>query len=351
MAVIVKVKTQSGIIHYYSDLTVNGKRYRRYLGLSMKTASRALQELEYELRFGNKDDDTPSVTHSQAIMKFLTHVELTGTSYSQVKYISSRLHAFKAFCHKRGHSTLNEVTKDDCRQYIADRSKQRIKNFYRLESKQTWKYPAKSTMNREIGFQRRFAQFCVDNDYLAKNPWASIPKFKDTTANKPRYSFSEKELEMIFESAGVFHDFYYFLLHIGLRPTDAFILHADAFDGNTLTLQQRKTSEWLMRIPIPKHVVELLSHRIQVGGKIFPELQSDRQRRNARRHLQSLFEPNYVREHNIRLHVFRHTYAMRRLNDGVPKVILQTLLGHKSIRTTELYANWVSSDELAKWVE
>ena len=79
MAVIVKVKTKSGI-HYYSDLTVNGKRYRRYLGLSMKVATRALQELEYELRFGDKDDDTPSVTYSQAIMKFLTHVELTGTS-------------------------------------------------------------------------------------------------------------------------------------------------------------------------------------------------------------------------------------------------------------------------------
>jgi site-specific recombinase XerD len=350
MAVIVKVKTKSGI-HYYSDLSVNGKRHRRYLGLSLKVATMALQELEYELRFGNKDDDTPPVTYSQAIMKFLTHVELTGTSYGQVKYISSRLHVFKAFCHKRGHKTLNDITKDDCRQYIADRSKQRIKNFYNLESKQSWKFPAKSTLNREIGFQRRFVQFCIDNDYLDRNAWVSIPKFKDTTANKPRYSFSEKELKMIFKEAGVFHDFYFLLNSIGLRPTDAFVLHASAFDGNTLTLQQRKTSEWLMRIPIPKHVVALLSKRIQRGGLIFPELQSDRQRRNARRCLQSLFEPSYVREHNIRLHVFRHTYAMNMLNRLVPKSVLQTLLGHKSIRTTELYANWVSGDELSKWVE
>ena len=30
------------------------------------------------------------------------------------------------------------------------------------------------------------------------------------------------------------------------------------------------------------------------------------------------------------------------LNKGVPKEVLQTLLGHRSIKTTERYANWVT---------
>jgi len=34
----------------------------------------------------------------------------------------------------------------------------------------------------------------------------------------------------------------------------------------------------------------------------------------------------------------------------MPKEILQTFLGHHSIRTTEIYANWVSRDELSKWL-
>jgi len=38
------------------------------------------------------------------------------------------------------------------------------------------------------------------------------------------------------------------------------------------------------------------------------------------------------------------------LNKGVPKEILQTLLGHKSIQTTEIYANWVSNKELEKFI-
>ena len=34
------------------------------------------------------------------------------------------------------------------------------------------------------------------------------------------------------------------------------------------------------------------------------------------------------------------------LNKGVPKEVLQTLLGHRSIKTTEIYANWVRKEEL-----
>ena len=35
---------------------------------------------------------------------------------------------------------------------------------------------------------------------------------------------------------------------------------------------------------------------------------------------------------------------------GVPKEVLQTLLGHRSIKTTEIYANWVRKEELERWV-
>lgn len=351
MASITKYMTRAGIAHYYGDLVVDGKRYRKYLGLSRKTALLALQELEYEIRFGNKDDDAATVTYSQAIMKFLTHVELTGTSHAQVKYVSSRVNAFKDYCAKIGHSELNDITKDDCRHYIGLRSNERIKNFYNLDSEKKWKYPAKSTLNREIGFQRRFFQFCTDNDYVDKNVWTSIPKFKDKVSSKPRYAFNEQELEMILKASGEFYDFFLTLLLTGLRPTDTFALKSSSISGNTLSIRQRKTNDWMHNIPIPSELVKRLSKRIERGGAVFLELQSDRQKRKVRLLLQSLFEPNFVRENNINLHTFRHTYARRMLGKGMKKEVLQTFLGHKSIRTTEMYANWVSDSELSKWVE
>ena len=83
---------------------------------------------------------------------------------------------------------------------------------------------------------------------------------------------------------------------------------------------------------------------------IFNELQTSFQRRKCTEHLQSNFEPDFVRKNNINLHTFRHTYAHNMLNKGVPKEVLQTLLGHRSIKTTEIYANWVRKEELERWV-
>ena len=70
MAVINSVKTKSGTLHYYSDLRVDGKRYRRFLGISKKTAELALQELEYQLRFGKEEEKVTLPTYSEAIIIF-----------------------------------------------------------------------------------------------------------------------------------------------------------------------------------------------------------------------------------------------------------------------------------------
>jgi site-specific recombinase XerD len=350
MATIKSVKTKSGTTKYYGDLRIDGKRYRRYLGLSKKSAEQALKKLEYELRFQPKVDEKVSISYHNAIKKFLVHVELTGITYEQVKYITSRVRAFQRYCAGVGTTRLIEVKQDMCASYLKKRSKERIQNFYRKESKQDWKHPAVSTLNREIGFQKRFFRFCVANDWIQKNPWSSISPITDKNEKKPRYSFTKDDLKLIFKEVGEFHDFYYVLLHTGIRPTDAFTLDSASFKGNMLTIQQKKTGDWLQSIPVPIHLIKQISDRIKKDGYIFPELQSDRQRRNVRKRIQSLFEPDFIRKNNINLHTFRHTYAQIMLDKGMPKEVLQTFLGHRSIRTTEIYANWISMEKLNKWI-
>ena len=349
MAVIFKFKTKTGITHYYGDFVINGRRYRKFLALSRKTAILALQELEYELRYGLHEKDTTSVTYAHAIMKFLAYVELTGSSEAQVKYIASRLNRFNQFCSDQCANELSEVTQEHARTFLAGRSKERITNTYKYGKKQGYKHPAISTVNRDIGFQKRFFKFCLDNGWVTRNPWATIARLKNKEGGQSRYSFSEVELLDIFQKADVFYDFYYVLLHTGLRPTDAFVLRGDNITGNSLSLRQRKTGDWMHNIPISQSVLNQISNKVESGGLIFPELQSDRHRRNARRLIQALFESKFVRDNNINLHTFRHTYAHHMLNKGMPKEVLQTFLGHRSIRTTEIYANWVNNCELARW--
>ncbi|MBT3630429.1 MAG: tyrosine-type recombinase/integrase [Candidatus Marinimicrobia bacterium] len=342
--------TKKGILHYYGNLTVNGKRINRFLGLSRPTAIMALKQLEFDMRFGDLVPKPEVVSYRDAIRKFQIHVELTGITYEQVKYIGVRIKRFQAYCKQQGVEELDQITADHSQGYLARRKMEKVTKTYNYGKEGKWKHPATSTINREIGFQKRFFRFCSDNGWIKRNPWALISRVKNDNNREPRYSFTEEELKRILERSGKFYDFYFFLLHTGLRPTDTFVLSSESFEGNMMTVRQRKTGEWLQNIPVSEEVLSTIDHRIAAGGFLFPELQSDRQRRYARRLVQGLFEPEFVRKNNINLHTFRHTYARRMLNKGMPKEVLQTFLGHRSVRTTEIYANWVNSVELSKWV-
>jgi len=114
-----------------------------------------------------------------------------------------------------------------------------------------------------------------------------------------------------------------------------------------------KTSDWL-HVPLNQEALSVLNTRLDSTIKendfIFPEYQSEKQRRQSRWQLQAMFVREKVRENRIDLHTFRHTYALQMLSNGMPKEVLQTFLGHRSVRTTEIYANWVNNTELTKWV-
>ena len=149
-----------------------------------------------------------------------------------------------------------------------------------------------NVINSELHILKRFFNYSIDLEWIESNPFRLIKALKIPI--KERYFFSDNELNMILENAGKFKAFYEVLLYTGIRPTDCYKL--------------------------------------------------------AKKHLQSNFETDFVRKNNINLHTFRHTYAHNMLNKGVPKEVLQTLLGHRSIKTTEIYANWVRKEELERWV-
>ncbi|WP_208461304.1 tyrosine-type recombinase/integrase, partial [Escherichia coli] len=47
-------------------------------------------------------------------------------------------------------------------------------------------------------------------------------------------------------------------------------------------------------------------------------------------------------------HTFRHSYAMHMLYAGIPLKVLQSLMGHKSISSTEVYCK-MASESIAVW--
>ena len=337
---------KNGIIKYYGNLSINGKRIRRFLGLSQETAELALKKLEYDILFSKPVTENVNPKLNPATISFLSTLESSGVSALHLKSIQGKIRAFLTYCESSSLFNIADITPDIANQFIRSRTKQRVSNKYYSNFDDYVPKLTPTTLNKDIQTMKRMYNYFIDMEWTDSNPFRAVRKFK--SKSKQRYHFILDQLELIMNSAGRFHDFYYLLLHTGIRCTDAYKLKPEHFDGKYIKVQMNKTGDFL-HVPIPRHVLDVLQPRM-ASSALFLLLKSDRQRRNCVKNIQRLFEPGFVRKNNINLHTFRHTYAHNMLNKGVPKEVLQTLLGHRSIKTTEIYANWVRKEELERWV-
>ena len=347
MATIYKRKHKDGHFSYYYNLSINGKRIRRFAGYSIDVAKDNLKKLEYDLTF-NAEESLQSKSFNNALDSFRGFIKSTNITDRQVEAVCNKVSWFRDYCKLKDIINLKDVKSKHAIDYISKRSHAKVQSLYNCSKDSIVKKISPNTLNREIGYLKRFFNYCIDMEWIKTNPFRAVKRYK-LESKKERYYFTENDIKLIMKNTSKFGDFYTFLLNTGLRPTDAFKLRNRHLNGSYLDLKMNKTGDYLS-IPLSKPIIDLINAR-KDGEFIFPEVRSDRQRRNALISIQRLFKPEFVRNNNITLHTFRHTYAHNLLNRGVPKEVLQTLLGHRSIKTTEIYANWVKRDELKKWID
>jgi len=346
MATIYKRKHKDGRFSFYFNITINGKRVRKFAGYSIDVAKANLNKLEYDLTF-NLVEAKSSKSFDDTLNSFKGFLASTNISDRQVKTVYNKVKWFGDYCFSKKINKLEDIKSKHAIDYISKRSQILVNSDFNCVKDSILKKISPSTLNREIGFINRFFDYCIDMEWIKTNPFRAVKRYK-LEAKKERYYFTENDIKLIMKNALKFGDFYTFLLNTGLRPTDTFKLRNRHLNGSYLDLKMNKTGDYLS-IPLLEPIIQLINDR-KHHEYIFPEVRSDRQRRNALKNIQRLFKPDFVRNNNITLHTFRHTYAHNMLNRGVPKEVLQTLLGHRSIKTTEIYANWVKKDELRKWI-
>jgi len=329
---------------YYINIVLNGNRIRSFAGYSKKSAELLLKKIEYDSVFKKEKSTT---TIDSAFNSYIDYIKTTSIKHKQVQTIERKVGWFCQYAKSKGISMLDDIKSNHASSHILIRSNTIVQSLYNSWKEDIYQKISPTTLNREIGFLKRFFNYCIDMEWIDKNPFRAVKPFK-TKPKGQRYHFTDDQIKLIMDNSGKFYDFYYLLLHTGIRCTDAYKLKPEHIDVNYLKVEMNKTSDFLC-VPIPTHVLDVLQPRM-ANSTLFPDIQSDRQRRNCVKNIQKLFEPSFVRQNNINLHTFRHTYAHNMLNKGVPKEVLQTLLGHRSIKTTEIYANWVRKEELEKWV-
>jgi integrase len=169
-----------------------------------------------------------------------------------------------------------------------------------------------------------------------------MPEIPNLKVDKlpPRY-YSEKETEFILSNVRPFvRDFVIILLHTGLRLGELRNLkweHID-FKHKNLTVMESKSHKFRV-IPLNRiledHLLKLKSKANNRQIFIFEgrpgEPFND-------------FYKAYIRELKRimvkgTLHMWRHTFASRLVQRGESLYVVQKLLGHASIKTTEIYAH------------
>ena len=198
---------------------------------------------------------------------------------------------------------------------------------------------AVSTVNRKKQYIKSFFDFCIQMDWLDKNPALRLKSERDKSPKKRRY-FTPKELDVVMDYSGEYKEFWTFLLETGIRCTDVYCLATANFEGNWCKWFENKTKRWIS-IPLNSKAMKIVETK---KGLLFPKFGTNYSKRKVTEHLQTLV-PDAV------LHTFRHTYAQNAGNKGVSKEVLQRLLGHSSVTTTEKYFNDINDESLQKFVD
>jgi site-specific recombinase XerD len=263
--------------------------------------------------------------------------KLVGTefSYGTYKKFKSALKSLKAFLEwkfKKQDLYLTEVN----HKFITDYE------FY-LKSVQKLQHNSAMVNVKKL---KKIIRQCIANDWLEKDPFKS---YKITTKETHRNFLMEDELKTLIKKnisatrLDQVRDIFLFSCYTGLSYTDVMALTRNnisiGIDGEQWIFTTRTKTDTPSRIPllpIAKNILEKYSKKPDIinSERLLPKLTN--QRLNS--YLKEISDLCEFKK-ELTFHCARHTFATSvTLTNGVPIETVGKMLGHKSLRTTQIYA-------------
>ncbi|BBE19914.1 transposase [Aquipluma nitroreducens] len=193
---------------------------------------------------------------------------------------------------------------------------------------------------------RRVLNLAISLDYIDKNPYT---KFKVGLDETHREILSMEELQRLedkniqIERLSVVRDIFIFACYTGLSFSDIAKLSRTHLqhgaDGKEWIIIDRSKTNNRCRIPILPKAREILNRyedypKISNKDILLPVLTN--QKMNS--YLKELGDICDINK-NITMHIARHTFATSvTLSNGVPIETVSKILGHTSLKTTQIYA-------------
>lgn len=245
-------------------------------------------------------------------------------------------------------------------------SKTDISEFIQEQSRKGF---APKTVARRLSAIKEFFKFLFSEKEVKDNPALNIitPKQEKPL---PKY-LTEEEIKLLIKVDDSNHNYYHrrtsamfaLMYACGLRVSELVALPENCinFDKKQILVRGKGSKERILPVAgqALKAVLDYLNYRdcFIVEGRrsiwLFPSRSSKSghiTRDAFFKHLKKLASEVGIYASRISPHVLRHSFATHLLNHDADLRIVQKLLGHEDIATTEIYTH-IISDELIKKVQ
>ena len=271
--------------------------------------------------YENYTEDTQEM--AEKIEMFIQTKKLEGSSEHTVKGYKRELNNFA----NRIRKTTEQITANDVRTYLND-----------------FCYLKKSSISTKLSILKSFFGWLIIEELINKNPTAKINPIK-TDKQMPK-SLTIEELELLREICITEREraILEVLYATGCRLAEITALNITDINYNNYTAKVTgkggKEREIYFSFKAMYHLRKYLNTRQDNNRALFVGMRRPYERLNNRSIQKEITNianrAGIVKD--VTPHVLRHTFATLTLNNGAELSVIQSLLGHTSPATTQVYA-------------
>ncbi len=315
---------------WYLDYRVNGKRIMKSFGRQKTLADLYMKDLELKEARGELGIVEQRITVQDFIDKYLDYCKI-NKSTSTYKVDRNRLNQFRRFVGEMGINKLREINYE-----LMEQFKSRVLNS-----------AGPTTFNHHLELIKAMLRKAVDWRYLRSNPLSGFKPMKNSSARQVRFLTHEEIFNLLSKADSTMKSLIRVFLLTGMRRSELVYLEWQDIDfkNQLITIQAKPEQGFHPKsyrprtIPMSTELEKVLLDLPQKGKYVFDNgLNQPLHYPNTYyKKFTQILKKAGIKDAN--LHTLRHTFASHLVMSGVDLRTVQELLGHSSIKVTEIYSH------------